>query len=156
MGTIETSADRRRVVSRRPMYVRRLVDPVHLLAIGFGSVLFVLGLVALVRTGLPTGSWTSPTVTVGWLTHTPLLAVFHLLGGAMLVSAGAAPALDRSAEMSLAIFAGLIGVVLLIEPTAFQGALSTGRDHGLTYLVGGAALLIASAVAPIWETNRTR
>lgn len=153
---IEVRPVSQQVVAERPLFVQRLVDPAHLLAMAFGLALIVMALVALVRTGLPSGSWTEPVVMVGWLAHTPLLALIHLVAGAMLAAAGAAPVLERSGELTIATIAGVFGVVLLIEPSAFSASLATSSTHGSTYLVGAVALFLAAELGPLRRTTRVR
>lgn len=106
-----------------------------------GITLLVLGIVALARAGL--GSLTEPEVTVGPFLRTPLFALIEIgLGlGAMAVAAGR----DLRGAATLAVVTGVAGVVWLIEPGAFAGALGVGIATAWLYVSIGLALLVGVA-----------
>lgn len=131
--------------SRRMSAWTRLAAQAITLAAGVFFV--VVGAVALARAGIPAdGDLTRPEVTVGWLHHTPLLAVAHLLVGAGLLSTGWYAAMDARPSF-LSLLAIIFGLVTWIEPDALHPALGTHRIHGVTYLVVGVLHLAAGLLA---------
>lgn len=118
--------------------------------IASGVLFAVMGAVALARAGIPAdGSLTDGHVVVGWLHHTPLLAVGHLLAGAGLLSTGWYAALDRRPSF-LGLLGVIVGLVVWVEPGALHGSLGVHRAHAVTYLLLGVAHL-ASGIAAGWR-----
>ncbi len=136
MSTVHTTT-RVRNVGMQP-------SPANVVTGGVGAMLLVLGVVALLRTGIPSDTLTSPTVTVGWLTHTPMLALLHVLFGVALISSAFAELTTRP-FLSAASVLGLTGIIFTIETGALRGPLALTQAHGVTYVV--AAVLMALGVA---------
>lgn len=136
----------------RPDRARAWAQGVTLLA---GILLVVMGAVALTRTGIPADDLTAPHVTVGWLHHTPLLGIAHLLVGAGLLSTGWYAAMDARPSF-LALLAIIVGLVIWIEPDALHAALGVHRAHAVTYLVIGVVHLAAGLLAARSDTRRHR
>lgn len=110
-----------------------------------GIVLVVMGAVALIRTGLPLTpeQLTADHVAVGWLHHTTLLGLVHLVLGASLVSAVGSDTFGSSA-MTAGVVTAVLGIIVWMEPTSLHGAFATHRAHGVTYGVAGLAMMLAS------------
>lgn len=110
-----------------------------------GIVLIVMGAVALIRTGLPLtpDALTAEHVEVGWLHHTTLLGLIHLVLGASLVSAVGYGTFGASA-MTAGVVTLVLGVIVWIEPTSLHGAFATHRVHGVTYGLAGLSMMLAS------------
>lgn len=118
-----------------------------------GVGLLVMGAVALARTGIPADfDLTDGHARVGWLDHTPLLAIVHLLAGVALVPAAWYVWLDNRAT-TVGLLGIVAGLVFWIEPDAFHSALGIHTAHGVTYLVVGIVLVLVGALtAPRWNT----
>jgi hypothetical protein len=121
--------------------------PAGVLALVAALVYGVLGIVGFIRAGLDP-PWDTPEVTVGWLSHTAWLAFGHVALALMLAAAGSAAGRDRSGITFVSAILIVAGLVVVIEPTAFSSVLATTMDHGLTWLVTGAALLGAALFSP--------
>lgn len=139
---------------REEAFVDGRWTPAGVLALGASLVYGVLGIVGFVRAGLDT-PWSTPEVTVGWLTHTSWLAFGHVALALMLVAAGSSAARDRSGITFVASILVVLGLVVVIEPTAFESVLATSFDLGLTWLVTGAVLLGAALFAPTVRRDET-
>lgn len=111
--------------------------------------LLVVGIVAFARAGFLSAGLTEPVVTVGVVNATPVFAVVIVLVGLVLLWAAVGVEID---DIAVRIVAGLtlvLGIVLLIEPGAFQGTLGTEASDGLHYLLLGAVLLVLTFVPPV-------
>lgn len=120
------------------------------LTLGLGGLFVVLGVVALLRTGIPADLvLTDGHTQVGWLHHTPLLAVIHLAVGFGLLTTASTP-WPAAASAGSATALLLAGTIFLIEPGALHGSLATHVAHGWTYLAAGAAMALSG-----WLATRT-
>lgn len=142
-------ATRRTVPMGRRRRRPRPSAPSALAAI-LGGILLVIGIVALARAGLSQG-FLEPAVTVGPFTRTPLFALIELVLG-MVGLATAADADVRSAVV-LAVLTGVAGIVWLIEPGAFHGALGVTTATGWLYVLCSAMLL--GSVAAVQRPRTT-
>jgi hypothetical protein len=122
-------------------------SPAQLIAGAVGVFLAVLGGVALARTGF--GELTSPETTVLGFGHTPLLGMIEIgLGLVLMINAASAFA-SRSILIGFGALAAAFGLIVVIEPGAFQDWLGVTRDSGWLYLgLGGAAFLLG-LVSPV-------
>ena len=120
-------------------------NPIQLLPFLSGLALVVMGGVALARTGFDDGM-TGIEVAAGWLHHTPVLALIHLVFGLALMIAGAVRAVDRGVLAFLGSVALVFGAIVFIEPDGMHGTLATHPSHGATYIVIGVLTLLAAVV----------
>lgn len=111
---------------------------------GLGVLILVIALVTLARTGIPADDLTAATATVGPFTRTALMGILEVVFGLLLISAGTA---DGNGLSGLGLVAGVLGIVWLIEPGAFQGALGVTRATAWLYLVVGGASLTAGLLS---------
>lgn len=109
-----------------------------------GTVLLVLAIVALARTGIPADDVTAPVVTVGPFARTPLFGLIELVVG--LLALAAAADRDVRGALFLAVITGVFGIVWLIEPGAFNGVLGVTAATGWLYVAVAVALLVAVAL----------
>lgn len=107
-----------------------------------GIVLLVIGIVALARGGVST--LTSPVVTVGPFSLTPLFALIEMGLGAIALATAAER--DVRGASALAVVTGVAGIVWLIEPAAFAGLLGAGSTTGALYVVIALTLLVGVAL----------
>ena len=121
-------------------------SPAQIVALIAGALLLVLGLVTLARAGF--AEWTGQMEVLG-LHRTPIMGLLEVILGAFLVMAGAVPGGLRGV-MS---FAGTVllvwGIVVAIEPSAFQDAFGVQVESGWFYGIMGATVLLAGIVAPV-------
>lgn len=102
-----------------------------------GVALAVLGVVALVRTGIDS-TWYTPVVEVAGFDHTPLLGALEVGVGALLVLAALAGARMLAALVALA--AGVAAAVVAIEPETVERELAMDRSWAVLLAVAGIAL----------------
>ncbi len=130
--------------------------PAQILALVIGVVFVVLGGVALLRTGIQADTILAPTTTVAGLAYTPLLAIIEVVFGLILMAMGAFPGASDGIVF-LGLLALAFGLLLVIEPAAFQDSIAAGRAHGWFYVVtGGLAALTAFATPSVARRVTTR
>jgi hypothetical protein len=114
-----------------------------LLAAATGVALIVIGVLALVRSGID-GTWYQPVVEVAGISHTPLLGAIEVGVGVLLVLAAMAGVRVLAALVALA--AGVAAVVVAIEPGAVERELAIETEWAVALAVGllAVGLLILS------------
>jgi peptidoglycan/LPS O-acetylase OafA/YrhL len=114
-----------------------------LLAAATGVALIVIGVLALVRSGID-GTWYQPVVEVAGISHTPLLGAIEIGVGVLLVLAAMAGVRVLAALVALA--AGVAAVVVAIEPGAVERELAIETEWAVALAVGllAVGLLILS------------
>ena len=131
----------------------RTWSPGQIIAGIIGLMLTVTGGVALARL-LPTSSLTAETTTVFGVGHTPLMAMITLgLGLLFLVEAGT-PFEVQPGLITLGVATLAFGLIVVIEPAAFDGALGLGETGGWFYTVIGALSALAGIISPTLVTRR--
>lgn len=123
-------------------------DLLQVAAVVVAVYLLVLGIVAVARGGFFTDGVTSPVVEVGAITATPILGLGLVLAGLALLWSSGGIEID---DVSIRVVAGLIlvlGIVLVIEPGAFQDVLGSERNDGWHHLVVGGLLMVVSFLPP--------
>jgi hypothetical protein len=121
--------------------MRREMDLVTAVGGAVGVLLVVIGVVALARTGFALAELTSATATVGPFDRTPLMAIVEIVLGLSII--GASLSVDRGGLIGVGVLALILGLVLVIEPGAFVGALGAGVTTGILYVLVGVACLLA-------------
>lgn len=121
--------------------------PAQILALVVGVVFVVLGGVALLRTGVRVDTILEPTTTVAGLSYTPLLAIIEVVFGLLLMAMGAFPG-AADGIVFLGLLALAFGLLLVIEPAAFQESIAAGRAHGWFYVVTGGITALTALVSP--------
>ncbi len=112
----------------------------------FALVTLVVAIVAIARAGIDLDALTATSATVGPFTRTTLMALIELAFGMSLL--GAAVDSDRRGVTVLGFVALLFGLVWLIEPGAFQGALGVNTATAWYYTILGVAGLATTAFGP--------
>lgn len=111
--------------------------------------LLVLGIVAVARAGFFTQGVTSPVVEVGPLQATPVLGLLLILAGLVLLWAASGVEID---DVSIRVISGIVlvlGIVLVIEPGAFEAVLGSERNDGWHHILIGGVLLVLTFLPPI-------
>ena len=127
---------------------RMRLDLLQIVAWALGLYLLVAGLVALARAGFEDIGLFEPTVEVGGLPMTPLLALLQLLIGIALLGAATGVVHERGLRIG-GVLLGILGAVWLIEPVAFEPYLGVVRDSGAAWLTMAVVLVAASFVPPL-------
>lgn len=122
-------------------------SPAQVLALVVGLIFVVLGGVALLRVGIGIENVFEPTTTVAGLAYTPLLAIIELVFGLILLALGAFPGASDGIVF-LGLLALAFGLLLVIEPAAFQEPIAAGRAHGWFYVVTGGLTALTGLAAP--------
>ncbi len=128
--------------------------PAQLLALVLGVIFLVLGGVALLRGGVGETLF-EPTVSVAGLGYTPLLAIIEIIFGLLLLSVGAFPG-AADALVFLGVLELTFGLIIVIEPEAFQASLGAGRGHGWFYVItGGLAAFLSLGLPAVYRWRET-
>lgn len=145
--TVVTEGYEERTVGRRSW------SPGQFVAAAIGLFLVVMGGVALARL-LPTDSLTGETVTVLGVGHTTLMAIIAIgLGLLFLVQAGA-PFDVQPSLITLGVVSIAFGLVVVIEPNAFDNALGLGSGGGWLYTAIGVLSVLTGVVSPTLTSRR--
>ena len=123
-------------------------SPAQLISGGIGLFLTVLGGIALARIGF--GDLTSPETTVLGFGHTPLLGLIEVVFGVVLMLDAASAVASRGMLIGFGAIAAAFGLIIVIEPGAFQDWLGVTRDSGWLYLGLGAAAFVLGSVSPVF------
>ena len=135
-----------RASSREPFSVGQVIA----LAIGIGLV--ATGALGLSRAG--TNDLTTDAVSVAEMGMTGLLAVIHLMLGAVTIAGVAGRSIARSVLMVLGPTMIFAGAVALVSPS---DALGYNDTNGIVYLVSGAVALVGAIATPaVVVTERIR
>jgi peptidoglycan/LPS O-acetylase OafA/YrhL len=114
------------------------------LATAAGALLVVIGVVALVRTGIDS-TWYEPVEPVLGMDHVPLLAAFEIGVGAVLVLAALAGARMLAALVALAV--GIAATVVAIEPDVADRDLAIEQEWAVVLAVGGFVVALLAIAA---------
>lgn len=123
----------------------RVWSPARLIVLASGVLFLVFGAVAVVDGGL-SGALTDPVVKVFGFDHTPLLGLFELGAGALLVLA----ALNgtRSVSVLLGVLLVVSGVLILARMDWIMTHLTDQSEFGWVPIITGAACVLAFVVLP--------
>lgn len=108
-----------------------------------GVIILVIGVVTVARTGIPAQDLTGASANVGPFSRTTLMGIIEVILGLLLIAAGSTGNGLRGLGLVFSVF----GLVWLIEPGAFQGALGVTRATGWLYLFVGVAALIGGLIS---------
>jgi hypothetical protein len=118
-----------------------------------GLVLTVMGGVALARL-LPTSSLTSESTTVVGVGHTPLMAIITLGLGLLFLAEAGTPFDVQPGMIFLGVASLAFGLIVVIEPGAFDGALALGETGGWFYAIIGLVSAITGIISPTLVSRR--
>ncbi len=136
------------------VFGRRTWTPAQFVAGALGLFLVVMGGVAMARAGLD-GSWTDPVVEVLGFDHTALMGAIEVGLGLVLIIVAFATWEVRGWLVGLGLLALAFGLIVLIEPAAFDGSLGVESASGWLYAAMGAGMMAAAWLSPILVTGRT-
>lgn len=139
--------DRETQTAERVTHSLRTWSPAQLVAAVVGLFLTVMGGVALART-LPADSLTGPTAEVFGVGHTALMGIIAIIVGLFFLSQAASPFAVQRGMIGLGVVALAFGLIVVIEPAAFDGALGIGRTGGWVYSAIGLISVITGIVSP--------
>jgi len=140
-------ADRREGTYHRAAPRMRL-DPLQLVAWAAGLLLVISGLIALARMGFENLALTDPVVEVADLPATPLLALILVLTGALFLTLATGEVDERALRLA-GVLLGIVGVVWLVEPSAFRPYLGITARNGGAALMLGVVLAVSSFLPPL-------
>lgn len=117
-----------------------------------GVIVLVIGVVTVARTGIPANDLTSASTTVGPFSRTTLMGIIEVILGLLLIGAGSTGNGLRGLGLVFSVF----GLVWLIEPGAFEGALGINVATGWLYLIVGLLALGGGLVSSgyLWTRRR--
>ena len=128
-------------------------SPAQFVAGIIGLVLTVMGGVALARL-LPTSSLTAETTTVLGVGHTALMAIITLGLGLLYLAEAGMPFDVQPGMIFLGVMLLAFGLIVVIEPGAFDGALGLGGSGGWFYTVVGFVSVVAGIISPTLVSRR--
>jgi len=131
-------------------------SPAQFVAVAAGLVLTVIGGVALARSGVHLSSSVIPLTrsSVAGLEFTSMSALIQLIVGIVLLIGGAYP---YSAKATMGVFGVVLvafGLIVAIDPTAFDTMWGFSTANGVFYAVVGAVLLIGGVASPVFFSKR--
>jgi peptidoglycan/LPS O-acetylase OafA/YrhL len=119
-------------------------DVGSVLATAAGVALTVIGILALVRTGVD-GTWYEPVEQIAGVQHTPLLGAIEVGVGVLLILAGLAGARTLAALVALA--AGVAALIVAIEPSLVDDELAMERGWATLLAIAGLVLALVLIMA---------
>lgn len=125
----------------------RAWTPAQVIALLVGVTFVVLGGVALLRTGVDPSNVLDPTTSVAGLQYTPLLGMIEVFFGLLLLAVGAFPGASEGVVF-LGVLALAFGLLLVIEPDAFNDSIAAGRAHGWFYVIAGGVAALTGLLTP--------
>jgi hypothetical protein len=131
----------------------RTWSPAQIIAGIIGLFLTVMGGVAMARL-LPTSSLTAETTTVMGVGHTVLMAIITLGLGLLYLAEAGTPFEIQPGMIFLGVASLAFGLIVIIEPAAFDGALGLGETGGWFYTIIGAISVIAGIISPTLVSRR--
>lgn len=126
-------------------------SPGQLLILAAGIASVVLGVIAVVRTGLD-GALSEPVETVLWWDHSALLGLVEIGAGALLILAALHPLLRWLGGL-VGIAAIVGGIVVLADAEWAVDDLGTERDFGWVPIVLGAAAVLGALIPRVRHTR---
>ncbi|MGH8873861.1 MAG: hypothetical protein ACRDVM_01220 [Acidimicrobiia bacterium] len=142
------------MVSKRSVD-RRTWSPAQIVAAGIGLFLIVLGGVALARTGFAAGL-PGDTTEVAGFGHTALFGIVEIIVGLLFLAGAGGTYQVRGSLTTLGVISLAFGIILAIEPAAFQGAFGTDSATGWLYAAIGGVSLLAAWLSPTIHVDRER
>lgn len=138
-------------VVREDVVTERGFSPGQVLILLAGAAALVLGIIAVVRTGID-DSLSDPVETVLWWDHTALLGLFEIGAGALMILGALHPAMRwLGGLVGLAAIVG--GVLILAEVDWTMNELGATRDFGWVPIVIGAVAVIGAAIPRVRRTR---
>lgn len=131
----------------------RTWSPAQIVAGIIGLLLVVMGGVALARL-VPTDSLTAGTTTVFGVGHTALMAIITLGLGLLYLAEAATPYDVQPGLIFLGVATLAFGLIVVIEPAAFDGALSLGVTGGWFFTIIGVISTITGLISPTLVSRR--
>lgn len=128
-------------------------SPAQLIAGAIGLLLTVMGGVALARL-LPTESLTGETTVALGVVHTTLMAIVTLGVGLLYLAQAGTSFHARSGLISLGVATLAFGLIVLIEPGAFDGSLGLSETGGWFYAIIGIVSVLAGVLSPTIVSRR--
>lgn len=129
------------------VYDKRTWSPGQIVAAIAGFVLVVLGGVAIARLGF-SGSITGETTEVAGFGATRLWAIVEIALGLILLGIASSPFRVRSGLLGMGLLFAAFGVIVAVEPSAFDEALGVGQSGGIGWLVAGIVLILVGWFSP--------
>lgn len=139
--------------NRRVTEEKRVWSPGQVISGIIGLVFTVMGGVALARL-LPTDTLTGVSADVFGIGHTVIMGVIAVVLGLLFLSGAATPYATQRGMISLGIITLAFGLIVVIEPTAFDSALGLGQAGGWFYSAIGLISVVTGISSPIFTSRR--
>jgi hypothetical protein len=129
----------------------RVWSPGQVIVLLAGALFLVFGAIAVIDGGL-SGPLTDPVVQVFGFNHTPLLGLFELAAGALLVLSALTGSRSTSAVLGMLLVVG--GILVLAEQDWVMTHLTDQREFGWVPVLAGAACVLALMLLPELRRHR--
>ena len=125
-------------------------SPAQFIALAFGIFLLALGAVTLSRAGGNAGDLTAGRVVVWGFGGNAIMAIIEIVGGLLLIMAGAMPGAGRATMTFLGVVALGLGIIILAARASLYDGLGVNNATGWLFLVTGIVNLVAAMAAPVF------
>ena len=139
-------ATRRTVVERPPW------SPAQLVALVIGIISTVIGVIALINTGVHPHAMDVVRTDGPLWQHTAWLAIGEIVFGLIMIGAGVVPGGARGSMTFMGILALAFGIAVLVAPNDLRAENTTGW----AFIIAGGVSLLAAAVSPVFFSGDRR
>jgi hypothetical protein len=131
-------------------------SPAQIIGLIAGLGMTVLGIAAVARTGFDTADVYQPQLDVWGLPHSPLLGVFEIAFGALLIFASIIPGGLRWLMALLGVISLGFGIVILADAATSDLTRWFGVDdsNGWLFTIVGSVVLLTAMLAPVFSPHR--
>jgi 4-hydroxybenzoate polyprenyltransferase len=126
-----------------------LWNPAQIVALVIGGSAIVVGVIALIRTGLNTDHWYTPVASVLGIEHTPVLALAQIGFGVLMVFSAMGPG-GRPLMALLSAIALVFGILVVADAwsASFAHWFAVRDANGWVYVIAGAVGLLSATMMP--------
>ncbi|MBV8162536.1 MAG: hypothetical protein JO265_16585 [Acidimicrobiia bacterium] len=137
----------RRTVVERPPW-----SPAQLVALIIGVISTVIGVIALINTGVHAHAMNVVRTNGPLWQHTAWLAIGEIVFGLIMIGAGVVPGGARGLMTFMGILALAFGIAVLVAPNDLRAQDATGW----AFIIAGGASLLAAAISPVFFSGDRR
>ena len=137
------------VAARRTVVERPPWSPAQLVALIIGIIATVIGVIALINTGVHAHAMDVVRTDGPLWQHTAWLAIGEIVFGLIMIGAGVVPGGARGLMTFMGILAVAFGIAVLVAPNDLRAEDATGW----AFIIAGGVSLLAAAVSPVFFTG---
>jgi len=137
------------VAARRTVVERPPWSPAQLVALIIGIIATVIGVIALINTGVHAHAMDVVRTDGPLWQHTAWLAIGEIVFGLIMIGAGVVPGGARGLMSFMGMLAVAFGIAVLVAPNDLRAEDATGW----AFIIAGGVSLLAAAVSPVFFTG---